>query len=153
MIKIDVEVNSKIWFTKIKNPKRYFSQRIRKIVKIYPFICLKNSHLTVLLTNSSMIKKLNRKFRKKDQDTDILSFPFFTPKDIKLYRKKNIYIGDIAICYKIIKNRSLKTNFLYEFDKTWIHGLLHLMGYDHIKNKDYLKMKKLEKKIINLIKV
>ena len=44
-----------------------------------------------------------------------------------------------------------ENNFLLEFDKVWIHGLLHLVGYNHIKNKDYLKMQKIEKIIINSI--
>ena len=51
----------------------------------------------------------------------------------------------------IINNRSKKNNFILEFDKVWVHGLLHLIGYDHVKDKDYLKMNKSEKKILNLI--
>ena len=42
-------------------------------------------------------------------------------------------------------------NFLLKFDKAWVHGLLHLVGYNHIRNKDYFKMDRIEKKIINLI--
>ena len=38
-----------------------------------------------------------------------------------------------------------------EFDKVWVHGFLHLIGYDHVKNKDYIKMNKVEKRILNLI--
>ena len=106
-----------------------------------------------MLTNSSNIKKLNKKFRKRNEATDILSFPFFTKNNLKLKKEKNIYIGDIALCYQIINNRTLKTNFLLEFDKVWVHGLLHLLGYDHIKNKDYLKMYKIEKRIMNLISI
>ena len=44
-----------------------------------------------------------------------------------------------------------KKNFHIEFDKVWIHGLLHLAGYNHVKNKDYFKMDKIEKKILDLI--
>ena len=62
-----------------------------------------------------------------------------------------MYIGDIATCYEIINVRSKKTNFFLEFDKVWVHGLLHLGGYNHLKNKDYFKMDRIEKKIINLI--
>jgi len=62
-----------------------------------------------------------------------------------------MYIGDIATCYEIINIRPKKTNFLLEFDKVWVHGLLHLIGYNHIKNKDYFKMNRIEKKILNLI--
>ena len=46
---------------------------------------------------------------------------------------------------------SKKKNFLLEFDKVWVHGLLHLVGYNHVKEKDYSKMNKFEKRILNLI--
>ena len=80
-----------------------------------------------------------------------MSFPYFSQEKFKLGRKKNVYIGDIAICYEIINIRSKKTNFFLEFDKVWVHGFLHLLGYDHIKNKDYFRMNKIEKIILNLI--
>ena len=66
-------------------------------------------------------------------------------------KEEKIYIGDIAISYEIITKRSKNSNFFLEFDKVWVHGFLHLIGFDHIKNKDYFKMEKLEKRILNLI--
>jgi len=97
------------------------------------------------------MKKLNKKFRKINKATDVLSFPSFALKNLKLVKKKNSYIGDIAVSYEIINLRSKKNIFMKEFDKAWVHGLLHLIGYDHVKNKDYIKMNKVEKRILNLI--
>ena len=97
------------------------------------------------------MKKLNKKFRNLNKPTDVLSFPFFSLNDLKSNKEKNFYIGDIAISYEIISSRSKKNNFFNEFDKVWIHGLLHLLGYDHIKNKEYFKMNSIEKKILNSI--
>ena len=97
------------------------------------------------------IKKLNKKFRKQNKPTDVLSFPFFSQKKLKLSKEKDIYIGDVATCYEIINIRAKKTNFFLEFDKAWVHGLLHLLGYNHTKNEDYFKMNKIEKRILNLI--
>ena len=151
MIKVNVEANSKSWNKKIKNPKRYLSKRLDKISKIVPFFKRKNVTFTVFLTNSPAIKKLNKKFKKRNKATDVLSFPFFSHKKFKVNKSKNMYIGDIATCYEIINKRSKKTNFFLEFDKVWVHGLLHLIGYNHIKNKDYFKMSKIEKRIINSI--
>ena len=151
MIKVNVEINNKPWHKKIKNPKKYFSKKLKKILKILPDLKKKNIIFTIFLTNSLSIKKLNKKFRKQNKSTDVLSFPFFSQKKIKLNKKKNIYIGDIATCYEIINFRSKKTNFFLEFDKVWVHGFLHLLGYNHIKNKDYFKMNKIEKKILNSI--
>ena len=79
-----------------------------------------------------------------------MSFPYFSSNNIKLPYKKSIYIGDIATCYEIINIRSKKNNFQLEFDKAWVHGFLHLLGCDHIKNKDHYKMRRIEKKILNL---
>ena len=151
MIKVNVTINNKTWNKKIKSPKRYFNQKLKKISNIINFFKDKNVTFTILLTNSLNIKKLNKEFRKKNKSTDVLSFPSFSWENLKLIKKKNIYIGDIAASYEAIYSRSKKRNFLDEFDKVWIHGLLHLIGYDHIKNKDYYKMIKIEKRILNSI--
>ena len=95
------------------------------------------------------MKKLNQKFRNINKSTDVLSFPFFSSDELKLRKSKKIYLGDIAISYEIIRNRAKNSNFLLEFDKVWVHGILHLIGHNHIKNKDYLTMSKIEKKILN----
>jgi len=151
MIKVNVEINNKSWHKKINNPKKYFNQKLKKISKIIKFFRDRNITFTILLTNSLNMKKLNKKFRKLNQSTDVLSFPSFSPKKLKLIKEKKIYIGDLATSYEIINSRSKKKNFFVEFDKVWIHGLLHLVGYDHIEGRDYYKMNKIEKRILNLI--
>ena len=97
------------------------------------------------------MKKLNKKFRNRNKSTDVLSFPYFLSNNLKLPYKKSTYIGDIATCYEIINIRSKKNNFQLEFDKAWVHGFLHLLGYNHIKNKDYFEMNRIEKRILNSI--
>ena len=151
MIKVNVEVNSKSWNQKIKNPKKYFSRKLKKISKIVKFFKGKNLTFTILLTNSLNMKKLNKKFRNCNKPTDVLSFPFFSSNELKSIKQKKFYIGDIATSYEIINYRSKKDNFLLNFDKAWIHGLLHLVGYDHIQNQDYYKMNKIEKRILHSI--
>jgi len=151
MIKVNVEVSNKPWHKKIKNPKRYFGKKLKRISKIVPFFKKKNVTFTIFLTNALGIKKLNKKFRKQNKPTDVLSFPFFSSNVPKLIKKKSFYIGDIATSYEIINYRSKKNNFFSEFDKVWIHGLLHLVGYDHVRNQDYYKMNEIEKRILNSI--
>ena len=151
MIKVNVEINNKSWDKKIKDPKKYFNQKLKKISKIIKFFKEKNIIFTILLTNSLNMKKLNKKFRNRNKPTDVLSFPSFSSQNLKLIKEKNIYIGDIAISYEIINSRSKNFFSLSEFDKVWIHGFLHLLGYDHVKNKDYYKMNKIEKRILNSI--
>ena len=137
MIKVNVVVNFPKWKKKIKDPKKYLQKKINKLKKILPFKT-KNQEFSILLTNNLKMKKLNNKFRKKNKVTDVLSFPL----------KNNSYIGDIAISFEFINKKSLSSNFNYEFDKTWIHGYLHLLGYNHKKNKDYKKMSNKEKIIL-----
>ena len=75
--------------------------------------------------------KLNKDFRNKDKSTDILSFP--SSKKIKI--SKQTYIGDIIISYNFIdkpKSQKIKT-FKIKLIKIFIHGFLHLIGFDHIK--------------------
>ena len=151
MIKVNVEIGNKSWNKKIESPKKYFLKKIKKISHKIHFLSKKNITFTILLTNSLNMKKLNKKFRKVNKATDVLSFPSFKLKNLKLEKKKNYYIGDIAVSYEMINSRSKKNIFAKEFDKAWVHGFLHLIGYDHVKNKDYIKMNKIEKRILNLI--
>ena len=151
MIKVNVEIDNKSWNKKIKNPKKYFLKKLKKISAKIHFFKKKNITFTILLTNSFNMKKLNKKFRKINKATDVLSFPSFTLRNLKLIKKEKSYIGDIAVSYEIINSRSKKNIFMKEFDKVWVHGFLHLIGYDHISNKDYIKMHKIEKRILNSI--
>ena len=141
MIKASIILDNKIWKKDIKNPNSFFKKKLKILSKLNIFR-KKNYHFTVLLTTNKFIKKLNNKFRRKNKITDVLSFPF----NEKL--KKNSFLGDIAISYEIIKERSKKTNFFLEFDKMWIHGYLHLIGHDHKKLNDFKKMFKKEKLIL-----
>ncbi len=143
MIKVEIVVDFSKWKTKIRNPNLYFKRKIKKL-SLLKLFNKKNFQFTLLLTNKKVIKKLNKKFRKKNKETDVLSFPF------KSHLNKN-YRGDIAICYEIINTRSKKTNFSIELDKIWIHGLLHLLGYNHKKFNDYKLMLKREQDILKQV--
>ena len=122
------------------------------MVKVFPkkyrFIKKKVS-LTILLSNNKNIKKLNKKFRNKNKATDILSFPSKKKPNIK----KSPYIGDIIISYDFInKPRTLSVpEFKNKVTKIFIHGFLHLLGYDHVKLKDFKSMLKEEEKIYQTI--
>ena len=151
MINVNVEVNNNPWLKKINNPQKYLNRKLGKIYKNIKFFQGKNIIFTILLTNSSKMKKLNKKFRKINKSTDVLSFPNLPFKKIKFVKGNSFYIGDIAISYEIINLRSKKRLFQSEFDKAWVHGLLHLAGFDHVKNKDYFVMDKIEKRILNLV--
>ena len=86
MIKVNVAINNKSWNKKIKNPKKYFKQKLKKISSVIKFFKGKNITFTILLTNSLNMKKLNKKFRKHNKSTDVLSFPSFPSKRLKLMK-------------------------------------------------------------------
>ena len=156
MISIDVISESNLWSKKIKKPNIFFNSLVQAFPKKYSFIKNKVS-LTILLSNNKNIKKLNKKFRNKNKSTDILSFP----SEKKINIKKTPYIGDIIVSYEFInKPKILSTlEFKRKVTKIFIHGFLHLLGYDHIKLKDFKDMlieedkiyKIIEKKIVKLV--
>ena len=144
MINIDVLSDEKAWSKKIKKKELFFKEICNFFPKKYKYPN-KRVSLTLLLSNNRCIKKLNKNFRNKNKSTDILSFP--SSKNIKISRKT--YIGDIVISYNFMnrpKSQNIK-NFKKKVIKTLIHGYLHLLGFDHIKDKDYKKMLCEEEKI------
>ena len=144
MIKVNVILDKIIWKKKIKSPDYYLKKKFNKLLNKFK-ITSNAQEISIFLTNSEKMRQLNLRFRKKNKPTDVLSFP------INIVKKKIGYLGDIAISYEIVNKRSKKSNFNYEFDKMWVHGYLHLLGYDHKKIREFEKMYKLEKKILNYI--
>ena len=144
MIKANVILDYPIWKQRIKKPYSYIQSKLKKLSKA-PNFKNKKQEFTIFLTNNKKMKKLNRKFRNKNKTTDVLSFPIEN-----VYKKKN-YIGDIALSFEIINKRSKLSTFNIEFDKMWIHGYLHLTGFDHKKFKDFKKMTKKESLIFNYL--
>ncbi len=149
MISINVFSEEKAWSKRIKNKNLFFQKICNAFPKKYKFLNKKVS-FTLLLSNNKNIQKLNKIFRKKNKPTDILSFPLNT----KVKFSKQAYLGDIIISYNFIdKPMSINTKLFNEkVTKIFIHGFLHLLGFDHIKNKDYFKMLREENFIYKHVK-
>jgi len=101
--------------------------------------------LSLAFVDGQEIKKLNKKFRDKNEATDVLSF------DIK----EEGYLGEIVICPEIVKENAIEDGALPEKElfKVFIHGILHLCGYDHEKSeKEAEVMKMLQEKYLSEIK-
>ena len=141
MISVNVFSEEKAWSKRLKNKDIFFKKICKGFPKKYKFFNKKVT-FTLLLSNNKNIKKLNKVFRKKNRSTDILSFPL--NKKIKI--SKNTYLGDIIISYNHLdKPRSQELKLFKEkVVKIFIHGFLHLLGFNHKKNKDYSKMLKEE---------
>ena len=148
MINAEIVIDNVNWKKKLKNTDLFINKILKSFPKKYQFNG-KKVILTVLLSNNKKIKQLNKKFRKKDKPTDILSFPLG-----KKISKSITYLGDIIISYDFInKPKSLNIfQFKDKLAKIFIHGFLHLVGFDHIKVSEFKKMNKEELKIYNLVK-
>jgi len=93
-----------------------------------------NLNLSIALVGPNIIKGLNKRYRKKNRPTDVLSFTY------------NKGSGEVVICPQVIRENAKKfrTTFKKELDRVLIHGILHLLGYDH--EKSAAEAKKMEKK-------
>ena len=129
--------------------------KLKKICKSAAIISLREMNtpcveLTIKFVSLAEIKKLNREHRNIDKVTDVLSFP---ATDISAGEPvaggDGTYLGDMAICLKRAKQQAkeYKNTFVAEVQKLVIHSVLHLLGYDHIKDEDFAIMSKKEEQI------
>jgi len=139
--------------------------KYRKLIKkIYneAFIVTGNQHeniwLTVSFVDEKRIKELNNAFRKVDRVTDVLSFPMLNivyPQKIDEFKNENepdgsLYLGDVVICKKVAKLQAKQFGHSKKREVGFLalHGLLHLLGYDHIESEDEKVMMEMSKKIL-----
>lgn len=111
----------------------------------------------VLLTTNATIHRYNKLYRDKDKPTDILSFPYHATlkagKRIQVKSEDDKNLGDLIISLEYVKKDAQKKGEVFEdrFNMLLVHGICHLLGYDHIEDKDYNQMKKKETKLLDLI--
>ena len=155
MVKVNLVIENKNWKSRYPKVNLFLKKSIKKILlSIFPSRAIA-FEISILLTGSKNMKNLNKKFRKINKDTDILSFPAegknFFKKDFKLMKK--LYLGDIALSYQYIEAIIKKQNIRFDdyFKKMLVHGVLHLIGHEHDSFKKYKKMNLLEQKIIRTI--
>lgn len=127
-----------------KNDIKYFQTVITKSLKYLDLD--KNTEICLTFISDNKMRSLNKDFRDIDKSTDVLSFPQKGPAS-------NI-LGDIIISYETAKRHSIKykKKLNDEVIHLIIHGLLHLLGYDHKKKKDGVIMRQKEEELLNKIK-
>ena len=130
MIKINVIVKNKSWDKHLNNPKKYLEKKVKKLNKKIALFKKTSFYITMLLSGEKDIRYLNKKFRKKNSSSDVLSFPFYEKKDLLnlINKKEKIYLGDIILNFEKIKKNLDKKNFINRFDELWVHSILHLYG-------------------------
>ncbi|MEO1917994.1 MAG: rRNA maturation RNase YbeY [Candidatus Thioglobus sp.] len=107
-----------------------------------------NSELLIRIVDKTEIQNLNKTYRHKDQATNVLSFPSDLPKEID-----EAILGDVVICTDVVTDEAKAQNKTFDEHLTHmaIHGILHLMGYDHIDETEASVMESLEIKILEKI--
>jgi len=128
-----IEINNLTTVSVDESFVKKISGRILKEEKIK-----KEFNLSVALVGSGVIKKLNKKYRGKNRATDVLSFPESKTGTTENHIfKKDRNLGEIVICLSEVKKNAQKynSNFRTEFIQVLIHGILHLLRYDHEESK------------------
>ena len=116
--------------------------------------------MTITFTTPEEIRKINKKYRKIDRATDVLSFPMFEKEELdeKIKNKDFLYedvLGDIIISIEKVREQAEEYGHSFERELSYmlVHGFYHLMGYDHIEEEDKKVMRPKEEKILNELKI
>lgn len=141
---------------KIKINENEVRASIKKILNLLNY---NDFDISIWFTTNKTIQKFNNTFRKKNKATDILSFPFHTEikqgQKIKPKSDDDKNLGDIIISLEFCKKDSQEA--IIPFNKYLIriiiHGISHLLGYDHITDKEFKKMHLIEKKLLNFLSI
>src|SRR5271154_1195983 len=104
--------------------------------------------LAIVLTDDSAMRLLNRNWRGIDASTNVLSFPTGTGRD-------KTHLGDIVLAYETIAReaRAERKPFAHHAAHLAVHGFLHLVGYDHERDKDALAMERAEREILHRLEI
>lgn len=117
--------------------------------------------ISLLLTNDQTIRTYNRDYRGKDKATDVLSFPY---QDVQAGRRvrrgdpEDLNLGDLIISVEYVAQQlqdgaiSSKYTLEQHLTKLIVHGICHLLGYDHIEDKDWFRMRAKEGWLLKKLK-
>ncbi len=143
--------------------KKEYEEIIKKVLsQCFKEEKLENTKLsiTIIVTTPENIRKINQEYRNIDKETDVLSFPMFEKDELEEKLKKQDFIqedilGDIVISIERVEEQAkeYEHSFEREFSYMIVHGFYHLMGYDHIKEEDKVKMRPKEEKILADLKI
>lgn len=162
MSKINIEFNieEQEWLQYDKNIEKNLSEfliEIIKYTKLKDVLELAQIEISILLTNNNKIRELNKNYRQKDGATNILSFPLH---DIDLRKNldilehllgENLILGDLVLSLEYLQKEAMDQGkkIEYHLKHLLLHGLLHLIGYDHMLQEEREEMESLEIEILS----
>ena len=124
-----------------------------EIDKVIKFACkhlkIENPLLNIVIVDNEKIREINKTYRNKDAVTDVISFAFEEVNDVEYDDIR--FLGEIYISYERCKSQASDYGHSVrrEFSYLAVHGLLHLLGYDHMNEEDKKVMRALEEEILN----
>jgi len=119
--------------------------------KAADYLKIQDSSFSIILTGNTYIKTINRRFRKKNRPTDVISFAYGEGEEICLPDGKK-HLGDIFISIEKALEQSSGSEIREELKRLVVHGILHLLGYDHERNEtDAVIMLDKENELLSII--
>ncbi len=126
----------------------YLENYIKEVLEMENIESDRPLYISILLTDNENIRLINRDFRNKDMPTDVISFAYHETEEFDIGPYDTL--GDIIISLERVKEQAKEFNhsFNREFYYILTHGILHILGYDHIKEEDKKIMRKREEVIL-----
>jgi len=114
--------------------------------------------VSILLTNNAEIHALNLEYRDKDKPTNVLSFPNLSEEELRFLHKEQahpVMLGDLVLAFETLleETKEEKKTFLDHFNHLTVHGMLHLLGYDHESDDEEECMQEKEVKVLKSLNV
>lgn len=120
---------------------------------------IQNLEIYVTLTNNEQIHKVNKETRNVDRPTDVLSFPMFEREEIhflkEMKKEETDILGDIIVSIEKVKEQAIEYDHSFERELAYLvtHGMLHLLGYDHMIEEEKEQMRKREEEILGILNI
>ena len=148
MIKVSFNVDEPFWVKEMPLFRKNILKAAKETLNTAYKSKKNNLEVSFLLTSDSNIRLLNKNYRNKDKSTNVLAFPMNQNTF-----GENYIVGDVVISLQKILSESKKFKIQkYKYlSQITIHGVLHLLGFDHKSNNQYEEMNKIEQKIFKKI--
>ena len=160
MLELNYTVKDKIWNNVLQqiDINNYISNIFNTVINVLKYKIQKKKiiELSITFTNDKEIKKINKQFRNCDKATNVLSFPMYENEFLNVLKYEDyLPIGDVILSYDTILRESLEQEKTFEnhLIHLVVHSILHLFGFDHIKDAEAEEMENLEVEILGVLGV
>ncbi len=148
---IEVDYNS---IEKLPNEEKIIKKVVKEVLKAEDIVHDVDVYIT--LTNNEEIHKINKEYRDVDRPTDVRSFPMYERDEIKFLKEKKLsdeeeILGDIIVSIEKTKEQAEEYGHSFERELAYLvtHGMLHLLGYDHMIEEEKTVMREREEFVLN----